>query len=501
MHKSTWTTLRDLLITIALVAAATALGGFFHVMDLQQTNVAVAYILSVVLTARMTQGYLNGILASILSVLAFNWFFAEPLYTLKVNDANYWITFAIMAAAACLTSAVTTKFKQAAEEAREKEAESNALYQMTNHLTDAEDPDAIAGIMIQTVQELLHCSASCVPFDENGNPEIAFLQQHPDGRLIRREVQHPEQLRQRMEVLHAPYDIDGDCCNWPIYGRSSILGVLQLPKEIAVQLDDAKTRTLLAIIESSTLAMERFRSLREQARSREQMEQERYRGNLLRAISHDIRTPLSGIMGSCEMLMGMTEQQDPRYTIVHGVYEDADWLHSLVENILNLTRLQDGRLILEKQTEAMEEVIGSAIQLTEKRAPDREISVSMPDTLLMVPMDARLIHQVLMNLLDNAMAHSERGTPIAITVKEQNKTVSVSVADNGSGIPESNLEKVFQMFYTTRHSCPDTQRGMGLGLAICQSIIEAHGGTIKAENRQGGGAVFTFTLPMGGTNT
>ncbi len=238
--------------------------------------------------------------------------------------------------------------------------------------------------------------------------------------------------------------------------------------------------------------------LQEQAQSREEITQERYRGNLLRAISHDIRTPLSGIMGTSEMLMDATEQGDPRYALAENIYRDAQWLHGMVENILNLTRLQDGKLALHKQPEAVEEVIGAALLAMEKRTPGRAIDVEMPDHVVMAPMDARLVSQVLINLLDNAHKHTPKEQPITISVCADEETVTITVADRGSGIAECDLPHIFQMFYTTCRRSPDSKRGVGLGLAICQSIVEAHGGSIRAENRKGGGAAFTFTLPVGG---
>ena len=276
-----------------------------------------------------------------------------------------------------------------------------------------------------------------------------------------------------------------------------ILAVLRIPSETCTVMTASQTRMLHSIIESAALALERLRSVQAQARSREEATQERYRSNLLRAISHDIRTPLSGIMGTSEMLMDKLDQKDPSYILAQDIYHDAEWLHDLVENILNLTKLRDGKLMLNKQLEAMEEVIGAALLVMEKRIPDRIIDVEMPDDVLMVPMDARLISQVLVNLLDNASKHTPKDREITISVSSDEEMVSVAVADRGNGISEQDLPHIFQMFYTTRSRDTDTRNGVGLGLAICQSIIEAHGGSIRAENRSGGGAVFTFTLPLG----
>lgn len=494
MKKAIKEIFNNLMITLILVILATAVGSLFSYWDLQETNVVIIYILSVLLVSRFTNGYSYGIIATILSLLLFNWFFTAPYFTLNVYDPTYMITFLIMTFTSVITSALTTKVKKAAIEAQEKEAESNALYKMTNYLTDAEDNTAIAKITVKTVSAILSCEAGMICYKENGELENSFIQQRGD-KQIRRKLSNPIEIKERMDKLLTAYDVNREYYDYPIYGKTMILAILRIPKEIAGELSDAQSRMVFSIIESTALALERLSSLKAQVRSREEATQEHYRGNLLRAISHDIRTPLSGIMGSAEMLLDMTPEEDPRYEIEKGVYQDADWLHSLVENILNLTKLHDGHLNIAKQSEAIEEVVAFAIRVMEKRCPDRNIIVDIPDDLIMIPMDAKLISQVLVNLLDNAVKHTEQEEEIRLTAKLLEGHVEIRVADTGKGINESDLTNIFQMFYTTRGKSSDSQRGIGLGLSICQSIVEAHGGKITAQNRKEGGAEFVFTLP------
>ena len=488
----------DILVTLFLLAMATAFGYLFSSLELQETNVVVVYILSVLLTSLFTRGYVYGIFASIASILLFNYFFTEPFFTLKVNNPVYFITFFIMAATSIITSALTTKVKRASIISHEKEYESNVLYKMTNLLTDANTQHDIASIICKSISDILSCNAAIVCFNEQGEAEPSFIQQKGDSQ-IRRQLDNPSEMKERMYKLHLPYDLGKEFCDYPIYDNDNILAVLRIPSDIATNMSEAQTRMTHSVIESTSMAMERLRSLKAQAKSREEATQERYKGNLLRAISHDIRTPLSGIMGSGEMLMGMTKPDDPRYEIAKGIYSDADWLHSLVENILNLTKLQDGRLKLNKEPEAIEEVIGAAISAIEKRAPGYEIKVDMPDELILVPMDAKLISQVIINLLDNAIKHDLINKEILIRVKKNPNEVSFEILDRGTGIAPEAINDIFKMFYTTRGNCVDSERGIGLGLAICESIVEAHGGKIKAMNRTDGeGACFSFTLPLGG---
>ncbi len=238
-------------------------------------------------------------------------------------------------------------------------------------MTDAIDISDIARITTDTISSIMNCRAACLCFDESGLPEQSFIQQKSEGNQVRRKIDDPSEIRHRIEGLRTAYDVGEQFYDWPIYGRESILGVLRIPRENAVSMSEAQKRLLRSMIESTALAMDRFRSAQEQQKSREETVQERYRSNLLRAISHDLRTPLSGIMGTSEMLMDMTDHADPRYSLAQGIHKDADWLHSLVENILSLTRLQDGRLMLTKQPEAAEEVIGGAVGHIMKQCPRR----------------------------------------------------------------------------------------------------------------------------------
>lgn len=488
------------LITILFVAFPTMIGFLFPVKG-YETNITIIYLLSVLLTARFTSGYVYGLAATGLSFLTFNWFFTEPYYSLKINDPTLLLTVITMTITATITSALTSKVKETAAEARKKEAESNILYQMTNHLTDAETGDQIASIVVQTVSRILSCNAGFLCFEENGAPMPYFIQQKGEGDQVHRRMESDADIFKWVSGPRQFAYAGKEFYDYPIDGRSTMLGVLRIPTACGETLTDQQTKLLHSIVESTSLALDRLYSLREQAKSREETAQERYRGNLLRAISHDLRTPLAGIMGNSEMIMGMTQQTDGRYALAKDIYEDADWLHGLVENILNLTKFQDGHLALKKAPEAVEEVIGAALGVLNKRAPEREIEVDIPDSLLLVPMDARLITQVLVNLLDNAVKHTPPEGKIQLSVREAVQEVTFTVSDRGYGIPENALPKLFQMFYTTSRKEAATKKGIGLGLPICQSIVEAHGGRIRAENRDGGGAQFTFTLPMGDEQT
>lgn len=493
-------TIKSIGITILFLILATLIGSCFQIWEFHVTNITLIYILSVLLTARFTKGYLYGIIATFFSFLLFNYFFTAPYYTFKIDDPTLAITLIIMTITATVTSALTSKVKSAAHEAQAKEQEANALYQMISYLTDAQNVSEIASASVKVISKLYNCQAAFVCCDENEMPETTFIQQKSEKIQIHRELGYPENFKKRFSKTYEHVIVGEEFYDYPIFSQTKLLAILRIPTDTAMSFDRAQNQLLHSMIESISLVLDRFRSIEEQAHIKEEARQERYRSNLLRAISHDIRTPLSGILGTSEMLMGMIENTDPRYDFAKNIYEDADWLRGLVENILNLTKVQEGNLNAKKELEAVEEVIGAALSVTDKRMKHLNVKVEIPEKLLMVPMDAKLITQVLVNLLDNATKYSKSGQEVKVVVKEniEDNVAEFSVLDNGPGIPEASLPQIFQMFYTADNHEIVAQKGVGLGLSICQSIIEAHGGTICASNRPEGGACFKFTLPLGG---
>lgn len=249
---------------------------------------------------------------------------------------------------------------------------------------------------------------------------------------------------------------------------------------------------------SATLTLQTKKYAEQVYRERKQVEQEQYRANLLRSISHDLRTPLMGIMGTSEMIMDMSEKQDPRRALAEDIYQDADWLHELVENILGLTRLQDGKISVTHNVEALEEILGSAVSHIEKSHPDYKIDIQLPEDYIEISADARLLSQMFVNLLDNAIKHTPVGGEIKVTASlKQEHYVEILVLDTGEGIAVNDLPHVFDLFYTSLEKEADAKHGLGLGLAVSKMIVEAHKGTITAENRRDvRGAVFRIVLPI-----
>ena len=486
--------LQNLVKLIGIVSSATVLGKIFVELGFSETNIVVMYLLAVLLVARFIQGYQYGILSAVVSLLCFNYFFTAPYHTLAVNDPSYLITFSIMLVTSLVTSALTTKEKLLTKEANERGEESQILYMLSSKLSDAADMEDILKIAVESISRLIQVNVGCVYI---GIREDAMHIQQVGEKQIHRNVSKPEELQRKFSNLRTEYLEDKDAYYYPVNGREKLLGVVEIDKKAPVEELHAKQKLLHSILENVSMAMERIEVTIERIRDKENMERERERANLLRAISHDLRTPLSGIMGTSEMLMDMTDKEDKRQKLLLGIYQDADWLKSLVENILSLTRLQDGKILIHKEMEAIEEVIGCAVAHVERSFPKREIQVETPEDFRLVPMDAKLIEQVITNLLDNAVKHTTIQEAITISAGYTQNNVSIAVRDEGEGLDKEEIPNLFRIFYTSEKRSSDAKRGIGLGLTICETVVKAHGGTILGRNRMDRrGAEFIFTLPL-----
>lgn len=485
--------LRSAASVLFWLGAATGVGFLFAWVGFPETNIVLLFQVAVLIIARYTTGFVYGLVASLLGTFAFNFFFTVPVYTFEVADPSYLLTFATMTITSVVTSTLTFRMKRNAQKAMEREHETELLYHLTNRLSDAKGCEDMGFIALSAISEMLGCQAGLLFVEASGQPESTFLQYTAEG-VLRREVSEDS----RTALTQCPTKT----VNIPsfealaIHGQERLLAYLLIPDDQAAQMSDGQQKMVRSMTESLAMAMDRFHAAQEQQRYREETQQERYRSNLLRAISHDLRTPLSGIMGAGEMIRNMSDKSDQRWTLAQNIWNEAVWLKDLVENILSLTRLEEGRLAIEKQPEAVEEILGSALSHMEVRAPQYDIRLLMPDDFLMVPMDAKLIVQVLVNLLDNAVKHTPQGNEILLEMKQEGNNAIFAVRDRGEGIAPEDAPHLFERFYTTRRRGADAKRGIGLGLAICDAIVKAHGGTIIGQRREGGGAEFIFTLPM-----
>lgn len=491
-------------ITLIIMLFATFLSFFFRFIGFPESNFIMAYILGVLIVAKQTDGYIFGILASFIGVLSFNFFFTEPYFTFMTYRSDYPVTFFIMLIAAVFTSTLTAKAKQEARLSLLREKRTKILYEITKGLLKVRSVNQIAEVGGRDIAKLFNRSVIIATVNASGGlGELNIFPFNDDERAnIFKSFYEKQAVVETFKTGNpvgagTHMSADSPAYYLPVRGQSGTLGVVGVSCFDGKLLSEEQTTLLEAATTQIALAMERERLYEKQQKSKMDMERERLRGNLLRAISHDLRTPLTGILGATATLLDHDEGLDKkvRRELMQGVYEDASWLIHSVENILSITRIDEGRIEIKKNMEAVEEMVAEAVSRVKKLAANHDIKIKIPNDLIMLPVDGTLIEQVLVNLIDNAIKYTPLGSTIEIRTQIEGEKVVFEVSDNGEGIPERDLPHIFDRFYTApTHSAG--RRGTGLGLAICKSIITAHDGEIFAFNNNSGGATFRFALPL-----
>lgn len=494
---------KNLTVTICIMTSITLFSFLFRYIGFAESNIIVTYILGVLLVAKQTDGYFYGILASIIGVLTFNFFFTEPYYTFLTYSPDYPQTFAIMLIAAVITSTLTAKAKQESRLSSLREKRTQILYQINKGLIKVRSINQIAEVGVKYMAKLFNRSiiiATANSSDGLGEPYIYAFNNDERANIFKSfvEIKAISEAFKTGKPAGVGTDVfvDSSAYYFPIKGQSGTLGVAGISCFAKRILSEEQKILLEAVTTQIALAMEREQLWEKQQKAKLEVEGERLRGNLLRAMSHDLRTPLTGILGATATILDYDDILDKKVIreLLKGVHEDASWLMHSVENILSMTRIDEGRIEIKKSMEAVEEIVAEAVSRIKKLAGNHIIKINIPNDLIMLPMDGTLIEQVLVNLLENAMKYTPYGSIIEIKTYIEGEKAIFEVSDNGKGIPEDNMPFIFDRFYTASTINDSGRRGTGLGLAICKSIITAHGGEISAFNNLAGGATFRFVL-------
>lgn len=486
-------------IMIAILITATLVSFEFRAFGFHQSNFIMTYILGVFLVANFTSGYLYGILSSVLGVLVFNFFFTEPYYSLVAYSPEYPVTFVIMLIVALIASTIAARAKRESRRAEMREKRIYILYQVEKDLLAVKNIDQVAEVSAKDISRLFGTSVITCLANFNGELNIRHIEGNGNFESNSDKSACMEAFQSGMPCgAGTPLFSDSRAYYFPISGQGGVLGVIGIVLQEHVQLADTQKLILDTVGAQIALVLERERLYEKQQKSKTEIERERLRGNLLRAISHDLRTPLTGILGSTSTVIDNYDvlNDNVKKEFLHGIYEDAEWLNNLVDNILSMTRFNEGTIRITKEMEAIEEIVSEAVTRVKKRTEKHEIKISIPDELIMIPVDGTLIEQVLVNLLDNAIKHTPDGSEIFLSVVPEENFVVFEVSDNGPGIPEGDVIHIFNRFYKSEKTTNTIRSGIGLGLTICKSIVEAHGGSISARNKPAGGAVFRFSLPI-----
>jgi two-component system sensor histidine kinase KdpD len=479
---------------LGLVTSATGLGFLIHPF-LSPTNLVIIYLLTVVLAA-VFLGRGPAIMVSVLSVVAFDFFFVPPRFTMAVSDTEYLLTFFGLLAVGLVISYLTALVRGQAEAAQRREVQTAALYELGRDLTVTAGLETMAKTVITHINQTFSREAAI--FLPEGD-DLKVFATSPGLTPSENELAVANWAFEHGQLAGRGTDTlpDASMRCQPLKTTRGVVGVLGVkPSSTNAYLTPDQRRTLDAFANQVALAIERAR-LVEQARQAELLETtEKLQTALLNSISHDLRTPLVSITGALSSLQEDegTLDAETRHSLLDTAHEEAERLNRLVGNLLNITRIESGAMRVVYQPGDIQDVIGSALEEVNERLGDRPIKVNIPEELPFVPMDFVLIVQVLVNLLDNALKYSLPKSTVEINARVSGAFLEVEVADRGIGIPPEDLVRVFDKFYRVQR--PDNVNGTGLGLSICKGIVNAHGGFIAAENRPGGGVIVTFGLPV-----
>ena len=496
---------KNLLTTISIMILSTLLSFLFRYIGFHESNVIVAFILGVLFVAKYTEGYYYGVFASVIGVLSFNFFFTEPYYTFLAYRADYPITFIIMLIAAIVTSTLTSQVKKEARISFIREKRIKMLYRINKGLLKARNINQIVEFCGKNLVDMFsrtviitmansgeYLEESCV-YAFNNDDRANIFQSAFEQQIIAQSYENAKVIGRGTETFSS-----SAAYYHPIKGQKDILGVIGIACFQNAPLSENEKILLGSVSTQIALAIERENLFEKQQKSNLEAERERLRGNLLRSISHDLRTPLTGILGAVSTILDNEEVIDNKVKreLLQNIYGDTNWLVHSIENILSMTRIDEGKLEIKKNMEIIEEIIAEAVSRVRKFAVNHTIKIDVPQNIIILPVDGLLIEQVIVNLIDNAIKYTPDGSVISIIACEEKNKVIIEVSDNGKGIPKEDIPSIFNRFYSNTKIGYAERRGIGLGLAICKSIITAHDGEIFAFNNSSGGATFRFTLPL-----
>ncbi len=495
---------RDILKSAGLLIAASLIGFFFYNLGIDEANIITIYVLSVLLTALVTENQIYSLISAVVSVLVFNFLFTEPRFSLQAYDAGYPLTFGVMFLAAFITGSLVMRLKSHARQSAGVAFRTRILFDTNRLLQQAREKNDIIQVTASQLMKLLNRNIVIYP-EENGSlgePRLFFISGRDDGEAGNcfSEKEQKAALWTFKNNKHSGASTDtfsdARCMYLAIRVNENVYGVLGIVLGESA-LEAFESSILLSVLGECALALENEKHIREKEAAAVMAQNEQLRANLLRAISHDLRTPLTSISGNAGNLLSMGGDMDEetKRQLYTDIYEDSLWLINTVENLLSITRLVGGQLNLNMTEDLIEDVVAEALQHVNKKSREHQITVEYEDEFMLAKMDSRLVVQVIINIVNNAVEYTPQGSHIQISVKKQGNQAVISVADDGDGLSDEAKKKVFDMFYSGENKVADSRRSCGIGLSLCQSIVRAHGGEIFVSDHIPHGAVFTFTLP------
>ena len=487
--------------SLGILVGATLLCQLLSYLGFTESNIIMIYILGVLLTSIVTSQRVYSLVSSVASVCIFNFFFTVPRFSFAAYETGYPVTFAIMFLTAYVTGTLAIRYKEQAGQSAKIAYRTGILFNTDQLLSKAQNKEEILQAAAEQIGKLL--DRDIVIF-ENNDGKLSPPRFFPRaGQMKMQPFLETEEAAARWTLTHnhaagATTDTLSDARYLYLALRVSqrVYGVIG----IAVgknPLDPSEHSILLSILGECALALENDKNAREKEAAAVLAESEQLRANLLRTISHDLRTPLTTISGNASNLLSNSASFDEatKHRLYADIYEDSLWLINLVENLLSATRIEEGRMTLHTSTELLDDIVEEAVVHSRRKCEAHQISVECDEELLLVKADARLVVQVIVNIVDNAIKYTPPGSSIVISTCKSGDMAQIRIADNGDGIPDEDKSKIFDKFYCGANQIADNRRSIGLGLYLCRAIVEAHGGQIQVYDNEPKGTVFRFTIP------
>lgn len=495
MHLKERKLLKNLLVVFSIMLTCLIISSLFRLIGFHESNIIIVFLLGVLFVSRLTDGYWGGILSSFIGVTLFNFFFTEPYYTLQVDRSDYPITFIIMLIAAVITSTSTSIIKLKVIESNRRENNINLLYNISHSILKAHNASQIVSLCGELLAEALDTSCM-ISLKNNGVWETPryftsntiadqfdnFQNQIEALMPLASQTQNQIKAGFHFEYIKSPDN------EW---------GVIA----VKISSNDSNSKEQVDLIKSIcsqvAVALERERLSQVQHEIMLQNESERLKSDLLRSISHDLRTPLTGIMGAASTLIDNQNEvsKGTSFELIKIIHDDANWLINTIENILSLTKIDEQKFSLTKNWEIVDELFENALNRLSRQYDVDYVNVILPDEIIEVDVDRLLINQVIINILENAFKYADYQEGINVKVFKESTDVVFEISDYGPGIRDVDHIRIFERFYSAQSLSHGERKGIGLGLPICKSIIEVHGGKIEALSNDHGGTTIRFTLP------
>ncbi|AXG40025.1 sensor histidine kinase KdpD (plasmid) [Enterococcus gilvus] len=477
---------KDLGIAIGGVFLATIVTELMKYIHVGDQNLMLVYIFFILLVARTTSGYFWSALSSILSVLSFNWFFVAPLYSLTVYKQGYPITLVIMFVVALMISNLMVRLKKQAESAMEKEHQMEILYELNKQYVLAESRQQILDISATYLSRLLE--REVIIFDRQAKLESnhrvdqrpSLLDTKDEAAVAFWSAKNQKEAGNGTDTL-----IGAKGFYLPIVASGKTLAVLGIERNAGLELENDQLNYLKLVLTQIAVILEQTELKDEKEQVELENEREKVRSNLLRAVSHDLRTPLTVISGIAETLGAGNElKEETRKKLLSDIQEESQWLIRMVENLLSITRINMDTMKVTKTAEPVEEIIEAVYKHLKKVYPEGQVAVQLPDDVIFIQADPILIEQALFNLVENAFRHGEKEQPVKLTVyQEQGQTVFE--IENHGEIPLKQFQKIQSNLSSANEVSVDSKNGLGIGLSIVKTIIHAHNGKMTIDVKEG----------------